>query len=351
MTDHFFERYILNLFDECTSVTLKQLHLIAIGKRTPSVLYTIEKNKLYALFTLFPACSIAEWKKVIQYLVDEEVVKIQEGFISLTPKGIKEKSHFNLTYPYSNDLDQLRFSSTKERFWHRLIFITQIFSEYSYHNKKYVPYVSTLETQYSVKRWLIKHEKAMDELCSLWYHELTALFSTFPIDDSNLICRHFVGHQYSGSTSRQLQEVYGLTSEHYTVLTNQLSYQIGQQAKESLPLLASLWDTTHADCNEGLSHSAWLSKTLLEKGMSITDVAKRRKLKPNTVKEHILECVLIVDWPEFKTHIDPYHYALLHSLFETSKTLTFSEAKAMHPELDFFSFRLIEIERGRHIGY
>ncbi|MFO8069802.1 MAG: helix-turn-helix domain-containing protein [Alkalibacterium sp.] len=347
MADHFLENYILSLFNKNTIVTIKQLSLIASGKRTPSVLFNVEKNKLYVLFGLFPDLSIKEWERIIHILISERQLKIADDRLTLTPEGLKEKKDFNKDYPFINNLDQLRYATTKQLFWNRFIFITQIFSEYSHQNKDYVPYLSTIENQLSIKKWLVGYRKGMDELTLMWFKELNALLKSFPTEHSNFIASHFVGYKTNGSTSRQIKNSNNLSTEHYKVLIDQLSYQIAQRDEKSFPLLSSLWKYTHKDSDEGLSHSAWLSKNLLENGVSLGEVAKRRNLKNNTIKEHILECVLIENWPYYKRYIASAHYTNLHNLFESKQVSTYSEAKIVLEDLDFFSYRLIEIERIR----
>lgn len=228
-----------------------------------------------------------------------------------------------------------------------MIFVTQVLSEYSYRNKHYVPYLSSLDDQNSTKKWLTKQKRPMNKLSTDWYEEINTLLQSLPPVRSNFIAGHFVGHDYSGSTSRQLQDAFNLNPEHYSIKLNQLSYQIGQLDEKRYPLLRSLWNHTHADCDEGLSHSARVSKQLLEKGMDLSVVAAQRKLKLNTIKEHILECVLIAEWPYFKRYITETHYVDLKEVFEANGEISYSEAKQHINDLDFFTFRLIEIERIR----
>lgn len=251
-------------------------------------------------------------------------------------------------FPLNNELDQLRYSATKPLFWNRLIFSTQVLSEYSYKNKRYVPYLSSLDDQRSLKKWLKDLGRPMDELAKSWSEELKSLFQTLKQKDADFIAGHFTGHLVSGSTSRQLQETYGQTREHYLVVIDQLSYKAAHLNKAQFPLLSSLWDSTHLDRDEGLSHSARVSRELLEKGKGIEAIARSRKLKANTIKEHILECVLITDWPLFKRYIRSEHYTACHELFNTTPSVKYAEAKTLIDDLDFFAFRLIEIERMRH---
>ncbi|WP_423189527.1 helix-turn-helix domain-containing protein [Alkalibacterium sp. f15] len=347
MTDDFLANYILSLFNKNTIVTIKQLSLIASGKRTPSVLFNVEKNKLYALFALFPELSIKDWERIIHLLIAQQCIMIADDHLKITPVGLKEKENFKKDFPFINNLDQLRYATTKQLFWSRFIFITQIFSEYSYQNKDYVPYLSNLDNQLSIKKWLVGYGKAMDELTLMWFEELNALLRSFSTDHSNFIAGHFVGHNINGSTSRQIQNTHDLSTEHYKVLIDQLSYKIALRDENSFPLISSLWKHTYKDSDEGLSHSVWISKKMLGKGISLNEVAKRRKLKDNTIKEHILECVLIEDWPYYKQYISATHYTELHSLFESKQVSTYAEAKTIIEGLDFFSYRLIEIERIR----
>ncbi len=349
-TDRFLEHYILSLFSDRTSVTLKQLHLISSGKRTPSVLYTVEKNKLYVLFSLFPELSLYDWEKIIHYLISEQLLITEENRLLLTKKGTEEKNDFLKQYRFANDLDQLRFSTTKQIFWRRFIFITQIFSEYSFQNKQYIPYLSSLEDQNSVKHWLSSHGKPMELLAVLWYKEVRSTLEAFPSEYSDFIAGHFVGHALSGSTSRQLRDSFDMSTHHYNILIDQLSFRIGHREQRAYPLLTSLWRHAHNDCDEGLTHSARVSKKMLETGAHLNEVASKRKLKPNTIKEHILECVLVDNWPYFKRYIDETHYLEVHKLFDADPALTFTDVKKRVEELDFFSFRLIEIERVRQNG-
>lgn len=340
-------RYILSLFDDNTDVTVRQLNLIASGKRTPSVLYNVEKNNLYVLFALFPDISLKEWQHVIQYLISDGLLELHDDYVKITPEGSIQKDKFLKKHTFINNLDQLHYSATKKLYWRRFIFITQILSEFSYQNKRYIPYLTSVDDQMSTKKWLSTLNEPLSELALSWMRELTALLQLFTIEHANFIAGHFIGHGLSGKTSRQLQSVYDLSSEHYVVLIDQLSYQMAQLDKDIFPLMTSLWDHTHSDCDEGLSRSAWLSKMLLEKGYSLEEVARRRKLKSNTIKEHILECVLITDWSYYKRYISSKHYKSLHSLFTSKPSTDFSEAKERISDLDFFTFRLVEIERVR----
>lgn len=348
MSDDFFTGFLISLFNEKTSVTTRQLSLIAGGKRTPSVLFNVEKNKLYTLFGLFPDISIVKWERAVELLIEKQLLSRTEEKVSLTIEGLKARRTYIKDFPMINDLDQLRYSSTKPLFWNRLIFTTQVLSEYSYKNKHYVPYLSSLDDQQSLKRWLAEQGRSMEKLAEDWSEELKALFKSLPQNEADFIAGHFTGHHVSGSTSRQLQEAYGLSREHYIVFVDQLSYKMSQLDKSQFPVLSSLWNSTHKDRDEGLSHSARLSKQLLERGKGIEEIAGRRKLKTNTIKEHILECVLITDWPHFKRYIRPEHYAACQSVFETNPEINYADAKSLIDDLDFFTFRLIEIERTRH---
>ncbi|SFB88269.1 Uncharacterized protein YpbB [Alkalibacterium subtropicum] len=350
MNADFFAGFIVSLFNEKTSVTTKQLSLIAAGKRTPSVLFNVEKNNLYTLFGLFPEVSLKGWERVGQTLLDYRLVKSTEDALSLTEKGFKARESFITDFPVNNGLEQLRYSTTKPLYWNRMIFTTQVFSEYSYKNKQYVPYLSSLEDQRNMKKWLVEQGRPMDELAQEWFRELKALFQSLPAKEADFIAGHFSGHHVSGSTSRQLQERYGLSKEHYTVFIDQLSYKIVQHDNKRFPLLLSLWNRTHLDCDEGLSHSARLSRRMLERGKGIDEVAVERKLKANTIREHILECVLITDWPHFKQYIRPDHYTACHTLIGADPAVSYAEAKNEITDLDFFTFRLIEIERMRRHG-
>ncbi|HAJ69814.1 MAG: helix-turn-helix domain-containing protein [Alkalibacterium gilvum] len=344
----FFSKYLLSLFSEKTYVSAKQLNLIAKAKRTPSVLFNVEKNKLYALFGLFPDIALKKWEETTSVLIDKDLLSRTDGHMRLTKKGFIVKSSFLEKFPNFNNLNQLSYSGTIPIFFNRLVFITQILSEYSYSNKNYSPYLSSVNDQIKIKKWLVKQALPMDTLIYNWSAELSTLFRHLPANEADFIAEHFTGYMVHGETSRQIQEKYNYTQEEYSIRLTQFNNRIITLDSKINPLLSSLLRSTHKDCNEGLSYSANLTKQWLERGKEINEVAKIRKLKPNTIKEHILECVLILNWPHFKRYVPYEKYSACHELFEKHSAVKYSEAKDMIKELDFFTFRLVEIERIRH---
>ncbi|WP_146923604.1 helix-turn-helix domain-containing protein [Alkalibacterium kapii] len=350
MERDFLFKYVISLFNEKTCVTTRQLKLIATAKRTPSVLFNVEKNKLYALFGLFPEMTEKKWEKLSMFLVSNDLLALQDEHLVLTEKGIKSKTAFSDQFPVINHLNQLSYYGTLPLFFNRMIFVTQVLSEYSFRNKNYSPFLSSVNEQRKLKQWLIEQKLPMNSLTSNWAAELKAMLKTLPTEEADFISAHFTGYDVYGETSRQLQERYGFSKEEYRVRLQQFNYKITLLEPTQYPLLSALLKDTHKECHEGLSHSANITKQLLEKGKGIDDVARMRKLKVNTIREHILECVLILNWPYFKRYISREKYAACRALLNKKPKLQYAEAKNVVEDLDFFVFRLVEIERTRRNG-
>lgn len=346
MTEMFELNYINYLFSEKTSVTLRQMELIAEGKRTPSTLFTAEKNQLQALFLSSLSLSKSEWVDRMKKLSDLGWLTQEEGRYQITPSGQQSKEAFILNYPLLNCTLEMSDALTRKAFWHWFIFVTQILSEFSYGNKGYIPYISDRLTQNRIKKWLAEQGFPQKPLAFMWADEIKAFLETLPDELGTFIVNQMIGHNYEGMTKRQTAEKHGMTSLEVLLTTEILMDRLSLFFEES-DLLKSLWDTVHKSCHYGLSDSAYRSMTFLMNGSSIHRTAAIRKLKENTVKEHVLEAVLISKYTGYKSLIPKEVYDQLRKLFLSEPSLSYAQAQQEIQQLEFFWYRLVEIERIR----
>lgn len=346
MSTDFLLEYITFLFTTKTVVTPKHLVLIASGKRTPSNLFTAEKNELQGLFNSSLQLDQSEWETSLNTLVQKKSLDKDGEMYQLSSYGLEKKKEFKRRYPFINQISTLTYSQTRKEFWNWFIFVTQIVSELSYRNSRYIPYISDNNKQMMIKKWLAAELTDTKELPQKWAEELSTFLEQIPEVYRYFILDQLTGHDIEGLTRRQLSQKYKLDSVEINISVIHLMDELHKQLKV-LPSMNSLWLAVHAYCHNGLSESAWRSKQLLEQNHSISQVARIRKLKENTIKEHILENILVDQGKAVNQFIPETIYRTLIDMFEADPRLIYKEAQDHFEFLDFFWFRLVEIERMR----
>ncbi|GAA0357387.1 hypothetical protein GCM10008932_07830 [Alkalibacterium iburiense] len=347
MIDEFTSQYVLSQLTEDSQVTAKQLHLISQGRRTASVLFNIEKNRLYSLYSLFHHWTDADWDALVSHFLQKKWVTLKGETLQLTENGLASKKAFLETCPPLVTIDSLEYTKTRKPLWDRFIFVNQIVSEYKHQNVQYTPYLNTLVEQQETKRWLKDHGPSLESFSNKWIPEVFQFMSSLSEEQANIVASLQVGHQQTGRTRRQLRETLHFSDNQLTILLHHTIEKLIHYSKNHTSLLRDLVHTVHKENDYGLSTSTYQTQKMLEDGKTIRQISQMRKLKENTIKEHVLEMVLVNHWKGYKSLIPSSDYDILHNLLKRHPSLLYSEAKSEHSQLDFFWFRLIEIERMR----
>lgn len=340
--------YMNSLISEQTAIKLNQLVLINSGKRTPSNLFTAEKNRLQALFNANYKLSKANWATILSNLTEKNFIHDTDGLYEGTKLGSHRKNDFFQENSIFSDIVSLEFSQTRKDLWTWFVFVSQVLSEHAFDNKRYIPYSSSREMQYKLKVWLKNQNMPVKQLREAWAEEFTAFMASLPEKYRYLLIDQMVGFQKDGLTERQLSEKYELSTIELSIVMDQLMHLMISKNIHSNTLLASLISEVHSMNNYGLSQSATITLKLLDESWTIKDISKKRHIKPNTVKEHILEIVLIKNQLSCSRFIPKESYHNLNRLFLENSRLTYKETMEKLDGVEFFWYRLVEIERMRN---
>jgi len=352
LTTKLAEHYIISLFSRDKKLTAKQLELIGVGRRTPSILYTIERKQLFSLYGLFPKWNEKMWMRIINDFTKRKWLIVDNGEAFLSEEGERQKTAFIMPDRSLPDIKSIEYAKTRSVFWERFVFISQILSEFSYNNNQYLPHLPSAEDQRQTKLWIKQQGLPMKELTRQWAEEIASYLESLPVSYANMLVDQLMGNEENGLTRRQLLEKFAMTESDYKVLMTHLleSFRL-YSLNHDLALIQNLWSSIHVQESKGLNKSAYETLHLIEMGHTIDEIARLRHLKENTIIEHLLEIVLVTHWPGYKAFIPDDAYAMIHHCFEDKPDLTYGEFKLDYPDIPFFWFRLIEIERIRAHAY
>ena len=256
-----------------------------------------------------------------------------EAGISLTKAGQKVQNHeLEGFHDLKNDYE---LNMAIESF----ILAVQVLSEFSFQNHKYLPSVSDVRVEWIVKQWFKAQKQQISSpkaLSKKAFDDLIKVAEQLDGPDMNILFNFLANHHDTGLT---LEQIASLTDESTFLVSLKLKF-----------ILLSFFN--HLDEDNMfyslinyfkkpsiISNSAFESYQLIKAGKSMEEVANMRRIKLNTVKEHLLmNAIIDSDFPFNEFLQVTYQPDTLPSSWQ------YSDFQSHFPQSDFFAFRLSQIK-------
>ncbi|MGX7148874.1 helix-turn-helix domain-containing protein [Enterococcus ureasiticus] len=332
--------FILALFQHGYKVRTSTLYHLLKGKRTSSVLLYGFLYENLRFFQLFPLLSEKQFNNILEELVKQESLRlVSDGEVQITGKGMQVVLQED---DYFSSIDNYHFGKTDEMIWRLLQFTVQVVSNLSYTNKNYVPLEQSPLYQKQVKMYIKSMPKV--QLIETVKNEWTQIFSHLTKDEANFFAQQFSGYQQIGKTSFQVmdeqdnafkQMLQKKEKLHHLLETICLMPDASFLKKLVLPLVKQ---------NENKSMSE--TSSYLKTQHSIEELARQRRVKISTIKDHLMELALTKDFP-FERFISQKTEECLLEYPKPYQDWTYRSVKQTNPELDYFEFRLYQIQKLR----
>lgn len=350
MDENYFYNYILSFIriDKITR-TSQILHVLR-GKRTPSMFYLTEINHWHHGFLARQRMERAELKAIINSFIENQLVEKKEKGYLLTEAGKEKVATYFDNHYFPNQITCFSNLSLRDSFWERLQLYTQVFSEYSYENTKYIPAIKDPLHQENVRQLFQAANDKIGIVFDQWVKEQEVLFAQFEEEKADILFNFLTGHKRIGKTRVQLAKEQGMEIEEFNFYLRDLLEELIEKIKshrKELPLFYKVLKQTNAEVFLGLSQSTYQSYQLLQQGANIQQIANRRYIKENTVKEHILEMAFILDTFPVQYFVPTKIYKYLNEQFDSQKEYSFKQAVTSDETLEFYQYRLVELERMR----
>lgn len=350
LENEYLNRYISSFFDMEKITSVSQIAHVFNGKRTPSMFYLIEARNWHHGFLLSNRLT----KEVIQELVNElvkdhQIIEKDKGFV-LTEQGQKNlRAYFDVHY-YPQKIKGFSNALIRSSFWERFQLFTQVFSEFTYENSKYIPIVKDPNHQENVRQLFQSVQSNREHLLKQWINEQVFLFKNLPSEQANALANQLTGHNIIGKTRAQISTSHQMTQmevSFYLMDAVEELIRIIRTNEDKLPLNKQILNILKNEKYLGLSESTYKSYELIKQGNSLEQVAHLRSIKVNTVREHVLEMAFILSEFPYKHFVPKDLYKKLHDAFSKHDEYSFKEALNEFEQLEFMHFRLVELERLR----
>ena len=333
------DRYLLTMFSGHPR-RYRVIENTVRNKKTQANLFWALNYNLLNWLGSDPTMSRQSFENWLQDQQQRGWLKVAGDVAWLTPAGQEAKAAF-LRVCFQPSFAQWTWLTNPNKYAERFLLAIQAVSELSFHNQHYVPLNIAMTEMAVVRQWL------MQKLSIQQVHgELLEIGEYLAHTDerlANQFAHTLLGHHQTGWTSDQSQKQLQLSAEEVQLLNRDVwlgvaSYLVQHPKMSLAKLMVGLEHQTP------ISESAWQTVQQFQRGVSVQEIARRRRLRVSTVREHLLEAAIIIpqalDWerilPEqvsravYKQYQGPADQWQFHRLNEDSPA-------------EFFIFRLCQI--------
>lgn len=328
--------YILSLFQHGYKVKTSTLYHLLRGKRTTSVLiYGFLYDNLVA-FGLFPLLSKTTYEECIQQLCVNNLLKrYSEVEVQITSNGIER----NRQTKHFLEINNYLFGKAELACWRLLQFSVQVISNMSYHQINYIPLETSPYYQEKIKMWLKLMPKK--ELIRQNKMEWTEIFSELTDKEANFFAQQFSGYQLIGKAVFQLVEDDMNELTYFLWLKNRRQHLLSKII--SLPNSALLKRLILPVLKENGNQSMYTTIDYLKNNCTIEEIVTKRKMKRGTIQDHLIEYALTNEF-SFELLLSHHHFPENYHLIDC-RIWNFQTIKKSMPQLDYFLFRLYQIQQ------
>ncbi|KRM23789.1 helix-turn-helix domain-containing protein [Latilactobacillus graminis] len=318
------------------------IYYTLIGKRTTSNLYAGLAYGLLKWLQIYPNLEQTQFQVELKRLQTGGLVEIDARYVWLTTAGRQKKAEWQpqLFWPTHYMGPQMGHLA---QFTARFLLAIQIVSEYQHQNTQYYPLATSMKDRVWVASWFKRH-KSVPNFSTQLQTELTQLLAQLDTKQADLLVNQFIGHHILGKSQQQL--AWALDSSPLTIRVRTLdafAQILGLLLTSELgyPLLTELVEHHGSQ----LSQSTLQTWQLIQHGATIEQISQQRHVKVGTIKEHLLEAAILLPQFPFTQFLIPGITQKLAVMMAEKPTLSFNEAQAALPQLDFFVYRLYQIQR------
>ncbi len=272
------------------------LHILN-GKRSSQ---PIQDARLYGLdsyFAVFPKLSREEWDAHLGELKKLGMIEPAGDLTYIcSASGISALEDWHTQYQEMPHLNGFQYKESAPVFWARLQLLVQVLSCMVHQTHSFIPVQRNMHHQRFVKGLLKQDGRGYQVISHELYEELLECLDKLHGVGPELLVMLLTGYERAGMTLGQAARRLGVDHYYAQILfMDTLHYIMASAKKEPFPVLNSLL-TLGEEPNEAvLTNSTKATWRLVQQGMTIEQIAKARRLKVNTVEDHIVEIASFIE--------------------------------------------------------
>lgn len=324
--------------------SIGSVYYLLTGKRS---IQTVQDAHLYGLdkfYGIFKKLNKLTFDQVVQTLVHQQLLT-SPSTPALTSKPtvkgekwLMENQH-HFPFSYFNGLTYHEIDAT---FLERLLLLIQVLTNSKMKHSSYIPVIDRPTTIRWMKSFYKRMKLEIDEQLVEIYHELSFMLVKFPEREAAIFVDRLTGFKHYGMSVQQLSKRYNLSQNDVEVLLIGMAHRMLhmiQHHSEKYPLLSQL--TADLSTTGFITQSANYTYRLIQKGYSIDEIVQRRRLKINTIYDHIVEIALYdSDFPIHTYVSEEKQQEILKAVEQTNSSKLKAIKDIVSEEISYFQIRL-----------
>ncbi|WP_152654645.1 helix-turn-helix domain-containing protein [Oceanobacillus sp. CFH 90083] len=322
--------------------TSSSIYNLLIGKKA---IQTIQDARFYHMgnyYGIYPGLTKAEYLQQLQQLLKLDYLLEADG--EEQKLQITEKGKAWLT-SYKESLDGFygsKYKNMLEPFKQRLLLFIQTFTNTAKNHYRFIPITDNHDIERFIKDFYTQYKHRSTEVLQQLYKELEQALSGLSDLEASMFVDRITSYYSYGSSLQQLSQDYRLSiPDCYLTLQKSFYHLLNVQTNsENYPILKLFTKHLHT-AETPLSQTAQFTLRLLQKQHSLEEIMKIRRLKANTIQDHLVEIAMHEDEFPFFDYLDSAIYEEIKTAVYNKQTYRLKEIKNhVHPEISYFQIRL-----------
>ncbi|WP_191126201.1 helix-turn-helix domain-containing protein [Cerasibacillus terrae] len=326
------------------SRTSSAIYHLLNGRKSIQTLQDAKIFELESFYSIYPNLSKVVFQQKLTKLVKNGYLTIvnNDNVFDITDAGEKwlqtQQSHFCF-----QALNGIKYAKTADIFFKRLLLFIQTIINSNEEFFSFIPINDEKEITAWVKIFYKKVRPYQKKVKKNLFKELKLLLKTIPEELSNMFVDRLSGYKNYGLSTQQLAAKYQLSVDDINILFVGMTHHIlSELEREKFKYnLLSLFVELPSE-RLPISLSANKTNQLLRKGSSLDEIAKLRKLRINTVEDHIVEISLYDPYFPFESYVSEEEQIIITDAIQRTKSYKLKDIKEkVNEQISYFQIRLI----------
>ena len=228
-------------------------------------------------------------------------------------------------------------------FYQRLLLLIQVLTNAKQRERSYIPIIDKQDIKHWVKQYLISTKTNINVQLQQLYEELSNIFVNIESVHVEMFVLQLTGYQKIGLANVQLAKHYNMNEEDIELITISVIHRILEVVKHRPNEFVFLQQLIHDLLQPApLTKSASKTYALLQKHISLEQIATQRQLKINTIYDHIVEIAIARADFSWQGYVSEGVVKKIMIAIQQTNSFTLKDIKALVPEyISYFQIRLV----------
>ncbi|WP_430785494.1 helix-turn-helix domain-containing protein [Virgibacillus flavescens] len=323
--------------------TSSAIYHLLTGKKSIQTVQDAHIYQLKKFYGIYRSLYMKDFDKALNKLHAAGLLIIAEDkSIIVTPSGINWlNNHYEkLKLNYFNGIF---YHASSQVFYDRLLLLVQTLSNSCNKHYSFIPIIDNPTISNWVRAVYSRLGMKRENYFSKLYEDLQNLLVNLTDEEASIYVDRLTGYNQYGMSKDQLAHFYQKEKLDISILLERINHTIlhiiHQNPKQYPAIKLILIDLTN---KQFITNSARQTYQLLMENYSLSEIGEKRRLKKNTVYDHVVEVALFThDFPVSKYVSEAHQEQILEAvkLDKTYKLKTIKEN--VEPNISYFQIRLM----------